>query len=82
MHILVLPCDGIGPEITAAAMSVLNAADSTYGLGFSFDHDDVGFPRQGCRTRTAAGKTRGHRQCGGRRQEVAAGHCHVMVSGT
>ena len=43
MRILVLPCDGIGPEITAAAMSVLNAADSTYGLGFSFDHDDVGF---------------------------------------
>ena len=43
MKILVLPCDGIGPEITAAAMTVLNAADSAFKLGLSFDYEDVGF---------------------------------------
>jgi len=43
MRILVLPCDGIGPEITAAAMDVLNAANSSYKLGLTFDYDEVGF---------------------------------------
>lgn len=43
MRILVLPCDGIGPEITEAAMSVLKAASKAYGLRFTFDYDDVGF---------------------------------------
>lgn len=43
MRILVLPCDGIGPEITAASMAVLKAADQKFGLGLSFDYDDVGF---------------------------------------
>ncbi|MEC5406442.1 isocitrate/isopropylmalate dehydrogenase family protein [Paraburkholderia sp. MPAMCS5] len=43
MRILVLPCDGIGPEITAASMTVLQAADRKFGLNLSFDYDDVGF---------------------------------------
>ncbi|OTP72768.1 isocitrate/isopropylmalate dehydrogenase family protein [Caballeronia sordidicola] len=43
MRILVLPCDGIGPEITAAAMAVLKAADKKFGLGLSFDFEEVGF---------------------------------------
>lgn len=43
MRILVLPCDGIGPEITAASMTVLRAADKRFNLRLSFDYDDVGF---------------------------------------
>ncbi|MDQ0512939.1 isocitrate/isopropylmalate dehydrogenase family protein [Ancylobacter amanitiformis] len=43
MRIIVLPGDGIGPEITEATMAVLTAADRIYGLGLSFDYDDVGF---------------------------------------
>ncbi|MFT3955809.1 MAG: isocitrate/isopropylmalate dehydrogenase family protein [Piscinibacter sp.] len=44
MKILVLPCDGIGPEITAASMKVLNAANDKFRLGLHFDHEDAGFP--------------------------------------
>ncbi len=43
MRILVLPGDGIGPEIVTAAMTVLDEADKAYGLGLSYDFDDVGF---------------------------------------
>jgi len=43
MRILVLPCDGIGPEITSAAVTVLNSLDKAFGLGFEFDYEDVGF---------------------------------------
>ncbi|HEY4374426.1 MAG TPA: isocitrate/isopropylmalate dehydrogenase family protein [Burkholderiales bacterium] len=43
MRILVLPCDGIGPEITAAAMTVLQAANQSRKLGLAFDYDEVGF---------------------------------------
>ena len=43
MRILVLPCDGIGPEITSAAVTVLNSLDKTFNLGFEFDYEDVGF---------------------------------------
>jgi 3-isopropylmalate dehydrogenase len=43
MKILVLPCDGIGPEIVAAAMEVLQGADARFKLGLSFDYDMVGF---------------------------------------
>lgn len=42
MQILVLPGDGIGPEITAATLAVLTAADETLGLGLSFEHMDIG----------------------------------------
>ena len=43
MKIIVLPGDGIGPEIVAAAVSVVEAADKRFGLGLQFDYDDVGF---------------------------------------
>jgi 3-isopropylmalate dehydrogenase len=43
MKILVLPGDGIGPEIVDAAMTVLRAVDAKHRLGLSFDYEDVGF---------------------------------------
>ncbi len=43
MKILVLPGDGIGPEITEAALEVLAAADRRFGLGIEFERDEVGF---------------------------------------
>ena len=43
MRILVLPGDGIGPEIIKSSMQVLEAVDVKLGLGLSFDYDDVGF---------------------------------------
>lgn len=43
MRTLVLPGDGIGPEITAATMAVLERANRAFGLDLAFDSDDVGF---------------------------------------
>ena len=43
MRLLVLPGDGIGPEITAATMTVLERCNTLLGLGLSFEHDVVGF---------------------------------------
>ena len=43
MRILVLPGDGIGPEITAATMAVLDRLNAVHGLGLVFEHDVVGF---------------------------------------
>ncbi|WP_418320107.1 isocitrate/isopropylmalate dehydrogenase family protein [Piscinibacter sakaiensis] len=43
MKILVLPGDGIGPEIVDASLNVLKAADRRFGLQLDFDYDDVGF---------------------------------------
>ncbi|OIN12195.1 isocitrate/isopropylmalate dehydrogenase family protein [Oceanisphaera psychrotolerans] len=43
MRILVLPCDGIGPEIVQSSMSVLQAVNGKFSLGLQFDYDDVGF---------------------------------------
>ena len=42
MKILVLPGDGIGPEITAATIATLERLDSRYGLGLSFDIQEIG----------------------------------------
>lgn len=42
MDIVVLPGDGIGPEITEATLAVLRAADARFGLGLSFETHDVG----------------------------------------
>ncbi|ROS32104.1 isocitrate/isopropylmalate dehydrogenase family protein [Amycolatopsis thermoflava] len=42
MQILVLPGDGIGPEITAATLDVLTAADRLLGLGLEFETRDIG----------------------------------------
>jgi 3-isopropylmalate dehydrogenase len=43
MRLIVLPCDGIGPEIVAASVRVLEAADRRFGLGLQLDYDSVGF---------------------------------------
>jgi len=43
MRILVLPGDGIGPEIVTVAVDVARAADAKLGLGLALDFDDVGF---------------------------------------
>ncbi|WP_196259632.1 isocitrate/isopropylmalate dehydrogenase family protein [Pelagibacterium limicola] len=42
MRLLVLPGDGIGPEIMAASLDVLTAADRRFGLGLAFEHRAVG----------------------------------------
>jgi len=43
MKFIVLPCDGIGPEIVAASVEVLNAADKRFDLGITCDYEDAGF---------------------------------------
>ena len=41
-HILVLPGDGIGPEITPHTLHVLQAADKALGLDLTFETHDIG----------------------------------------
>ncbi|GIK86171.1 MAG: 3-isopropylmalate dehydrogenase [Betaproteobacteria bacterium] len=43
-RLLVLPGDGIGPEITAATLEVLDAVDRALAIGFALEHDRIGFP--------------------------------------
>jgi 3-isopropylmalate dehydrogenase len=43
MHLLILPGDGIGPEITAATLTVLEAADARFGLGLQVEEAPVGY---------------------------------------
>jgi len=43
MKLLVLPGDGIGPEIVDASLQVLRAADAKFNLGFAYDFEDIGF---------------------------------------
>ena len=43
MKILVLPGDGIGPEITCATLAVLGRADAKFKLGLEWQHDEMGF---------------------------------------
>ena len=42
LRILVLEGDGIGPEIMAATLRVLDAAERVFGLGLAFEHAAVG----------------------------------------
>lgn len=42
MRVLVLPGDGIGPEISRATVQVLEAADSLLQLGLTFETMDIG----------------------------------------
>ncbi|MFC0385207.1 isocitrate/isopropylmalate dehydrogenase family protein [Muricoccus vinaceus] len=42
MHLVVLPGDGIGPEITEATVAVLEAASTRFGLGLRLDPDMAG----------------------------------------
>ena len=43
IDILVLEGDGIGPEITAATLAVLRAADAKFGLGLAFETAAIGW---------------------------------------
>lgn len=43
MNILVLPGDGIGPEIMDATLAVLDAADRRFRLGLAFTQMDIGW---------------------------------------
>ena len=43
VRLVVLPGDGIGPEITAATLHVLSAADRAFGLDLAFEETPVGF---------------------------------------
>jgi 3-isopropylmalate dehydrogenase len=42
-HLVVMKGDGIGPEITAAVVRVLQAADRRFGLGLTFEDVTIGF---------------------------------------
>jgi 3-isopropylmalate dehydrogenase len=42
MKILVLPGDGIGPEITQATLAVLDCANAKFGLGLEWDMQEMG----------------------------------------
>ena len=42
LKILVLPGDGIGPEITSATLNVLRAVDDQLGIGLKFESLDIG----------------------------------------
>ena len=44
MKILVLPGDGIGPEITAATLAVLDRADALFQLELQWQHEEIGLP--------------------------------------
>jgi 3-isopropylmalate dehydrogenase len=43
MKIMVLPGDGIGPEIISATMEILERLNKKRSLGLTFDYEDVGF---------------------------------------
>jgi len=43
VRLLVLPGDGIGPEIAAATEVVLRAADRAFGLGLELSRKEIGF---------------------------------------
>jgi 3-isopropylmalate dehydrogenase len=50
MRIVVLPGDGIGPEITAVTVAAVEAASKKFNLGITLDHDVIGlesFKRHG-----------------------------------
>src|SRR5258706_423656 len=44
MRILVLPGDGIGPEITAATLTVLERANALFKLDLRWQHEEIGLP--------------------------------------
>ena len=44
MKLLLLPGDGIGPEISEATRSVLESARSRFGFPLEVQPDEIGFP--------------------------------------
>ena len=47
MNIVVLPGDDIGPEITQAALSVVDSANTVFSLGLRFETHEVGMAAHG-----------------------------------
>ena len=45
MRLVVLPGDGIGPEISAATLQVLDLVNASLRLGLTYEHHEVGFAR-------------------------------------
>lgn len=43
MRLMVLPCDGIGPEIMGATLNVVRAASAKFDLGLTFEEEISGF---------------------------------------
>ena len=43
-HLVVMPGDGIGPEIMAATLHVLRELDRHITLGLTFEEAPIGFP--------------------------------------
>ncbi len=43
MRLMVLPCDGIGPEIMGATLDVVRAASAKFDLGLTFEEEISGF---------------------------------------
>ncbi len=43
MKIMTLPCDGIGPEIMAATLQVMQATNDRFDLGLTFHEEQAGF---------------------------------------
>ena len=43
MKILVLPCDGVGPEIISASMIILDKVSKVFALDLLFEYEEVGF---------------------------------------
>ena len=62
---VVLRGDGIGPEIVAEAVKVLDAAGEKFGFRFAYDEQLVGRLRNRCNRRAAAAANGGGLQKGG-----------------
>ena len=45
MKLVILPGDGIGPEITRATVDVLRRADAVFGLGLETEEHEIGLAR-------------------------------------
>jgi 3-isopropylmalate dehydrogenase len=45
MHLVVLPGDGIGPEISQATLRVLKVLDKGLSLGLTFEEHEIGLSR-------------------------------------
>ena len=67
VQLLVLEGDGIGPEIMAATLAVLRAADAKFGLGLAFEAAQIGWRvaaherHHACRRRRREGQGRAWR---------------------
>ena len=76
MKIAVLPGDGIGDEITNAALDVLNAVDRHTPLSLDISHHDIGFKaRAAPQFRTQRLAKHVPYPCGMHRGLLAPNHC-------